>query len=207
MVNNWITWLPSLVLTVALSASAHGKVVEPNDPGNLAPVSAAIAGVERRTAHTTPVELADAGHGAKQPKMKSMASESHGRHGAKNAASAPAGHWSGPATERTLVNPVQFTREGLIQAGEIYRENCIACHGGEGHGNGPLAKDLDTQPSNLFLMAPSHADGDLRWKIAKGRGEMPGWEDVLSDEQIWTLVHYLKTFPAYQLARNPEDKN
>ena len=49
-------------------------------------------------------------------------------------------------------------------------------------------------------MAPHHSDGDLHWKIAKGRGEMPGWEEVLSEEQIWMLVHYMKSLPAYFLA-------
>jgi hypothetical protein len=152
---------------------------------------------------SAPVALSDAGHAARKPVMESMPSAGHG---GKHTAVESVGHWSSPPTEQARVNPVLVTREGLLQAGEIYRENCVACHGGGGHGNGPLAKDLETQPSNLFVMAPRHPDGELRWKIAKGRAEMPAWEEVLSGEQIWNLVHYLKTFPAYQLAQNPDDK-
>lgn len=153
---------------------------------------------------SAPAALSDAGHGAPKPKMEGMSSDSHG---AKKGEHAAMEHWSGPAIERDRVNPVQVTREGLFQAGELYRDNCVACHGGKGDGDGPLAKDLDTQPSNLFVMAPRHTDGDLRWKIATGRGEMPGWGDVFSSEQMWNLVHYLKTVPAFQLAQNPEEQS
>lgn len=51
-------------------------------------------------------------------------------------------------------------------------------------------------------MAPNHSDGDLHWKVAKGRGDMPGWEEVFSDEQIWMLVHYMKSLPAYHVVEN-----
>ena len=99
-----------------------------------------------------------------------------------------------------------MSREGLLEASELFRENCAACHGAEGHGNGPLAKDLEHEPANLFAMAPSHSDGDLRWKIAKGRGEMPGWEGVFSEEQIWMLVHYMKSLPAYHFAKRSDEQ-
>lgn len=81
----------------------------------------------------------------------------------------------------------------------------MACHGPQGQGDGPLANDLKTKPANLFAMAPNHADGELHWKVATGRGDMPGWADVLSDAQIWNLVHYMKTLPAYELAQDEED--
>ena len=117
---------------------------------------------------------------------------------------APQVHWSAPAAEKARANPVPLTHAGLIEASELYRDNCAACHGGDGRGMGPHAEDLRTPPANLFAMAPVHADGDLRWKIAKGRGEMPGWEEVFSDDQIWKLVHYMKSLPAYHLVQNFE---
>jgi mono/diheme cytochrome c family protein len=133
-----------------------------------------------------------------------IGAKSHGHHGAAVTPTAPSGHWSAPAAEKARANPVPMSREGLMAASELYRENCAACHGAEGHGNGPSANDLEQEPANLYAMAQNHSDGDLRWKIAKGRGEMPGWEEVLSDEQIWMLVHYMKSLPAYFLANRQE---
>lgn len=135
-----------------------------------------------------------------------LTEESHGG-GHTGGAKTARGHWNAPTVEQARTNPVEPSRDGLVEAGELYRENCAACHGVGGQGDGPLAKDLKTRPANLFTMAPSHSDGDFRFKIAKGRGEMPGWEEVLDDEQIWKIVHYLKTFPAYELAKAPEESD
>jgi mono/diheme cytochrome c family protein len=138
-----------------------------------------------------------AGHVADQGKP-------HGEHGAATIPTPPNSHWSAPAAERKRENPVAMSPEGLMEAGELFRENCAACRGTEGLGNGPLAKELEHSPANLFAMAPRHADGDLHWKVAKGRGEMPGWDEVLSDAQIWMLVHYMKSLPAYHIAKRPD---
>jgi mono/diheme cytochrome c family protein len=41
-------------------------------------------------------------------------------------------------------------------------------------------------------MAKSHKDGEFAYKIRKGRGDMPAWEIVLSETDIWNLVNYIK---------------
>ncbi|GBD17259.1 hypothetical protein HRbin26_02178 [bacterium HR26] len=40
-----------------------------------------------------------------------------------------------------------------------------------------------------------HTDGDLYWWIKKGKAgtPMPGFENRLSDEEVWHLVNYLRT--------------
>lgn len=141
-------------------------------------------------------------HDTLPPPHDNIAVGGKSKHGSDAASHAPKAHWSSPATEKTRANPIALTHRVLIEASELYRDNCAACHGGDGRGIGPHAQDLTTPPANLFAMAPSHADGDLRWKIAKGRGEMPGWAEVLSDEQIWKLVHYMKSLAAYHLVQN-----
>ena len=146
------------------------------------------------------------GHHAHTP-AKSHAGDREKPHGELGVVTTPTtsnSHWSAPAAERKRANPVAMSQEGLLEAGDLFRENCVACHGTEGLGNGPLAKELEHEPANLFAMAPRHADGDLYWKVAKGRGEMPGWDEVLSDDQIWMLVHYMKSLPAYHFAKKPD---
>ena len=145
----------------------------------------------------------DAGHHGNTPATAhaDMPAKSHGKHGSAVTPETANVHWSAPAAEKARSNPVAMNREGLMEAGELFRENCAECHGSEGKGNGPIARDLESEPANIFAMAQHHSDGDLRWKIAKGRGEMPGWEEVLSEEQIWLLVHYMKSLPAYHFAK------
>jgi mono/diheme cytochrome c family protein len=38
-----------------------------------------------------------------------------------------------------------------------------------------------------------HPAGDLAWKIAEGRGPMPGWKDWFSDTEIWHLVNFIQS--------------
>jgi len=43
-------------------------------------------------------------------------------------------------------------------------------------------------------MMSMHPDGDLFWKIGKGKGAMPGFKKILSDPDRWNLVNYIRTF-------------
>ena len=36
-------------------------------------------------------------------------------------------------------------------------------------------------------------NGDIAWKIAEGRGAMPGFKERLTDEQIWDLVNFIQS--------------
>lgn len=42
-------------------------------------------------------------------------------------------------------------------------------------------------------MARQHPDSDFAWKIATGRGAMPAWKGILTENQIWDLVNFVQT--------------
>src|SRR5690606_3262985 len=52
-------------------------------------------------------------------------------------------------------------------------------------------------PSRLSWHAPWHADGELYWFITKGVNgtDMPAFEQALTDEERWAIVHFLRTLP------------
>lgn len=120
-----------------------------------------------------------------------------GKHtGGHNEPSEPVSHWNAPKVEAQKKNPIQRTDRSIASGKAIYMELCSSCHGMKGKGDGPVAKGLAAQPANLLLMAAHHSDGDLAWKIRYGRGDMPGWEDELSRNEIWDTVNYLKIMSA-----------
>ncbi len=88
-----------------------------------------------------------------------------------------------------------------------YQQNCAACHGAEGRGDGPATAALETAPADLFRMAPMHSDGDLAWKITHGRGEMPGWRGILGADEIWHIVNYLRHLPQIASTASQAPKN
>ncbi len=96
---------------------------------------------------------------------------------------------------------------GNAEKGEkVYQFRCLACHGDEGDGLGPAAERLNPPPRDFTLGiykiktsafdedAPN--DDDIFRMIKDGMPgtAMPGWSDVLSEQDMWDLVAYLKVF-------------
>ena len=70
----------------------------------------------------------------------------------------------------------------------------MACHGDRGRGDGPAGATLEPKPADLVLHVPQHTDGELYYMVGVGFPDsaMPAWRSVLSEQQRWELVHYLR---------------
>ena len=96
-----------------------------------------------------------------------------------------------------LANPVPASAEALQQAGDLYRINCAMCHGQDGHGQGPVARyfaEAGVVPPVDFASDRVHGrtDGQLYWIVGNGLGGMPAFGRLLTDEQLWLLVHAIR---------------
>ncbi len=81
----------------------------------------------------------------------------------------------------------------------IYEEmGCSICHGHQGGGDGFMAEGLTPKPRNFtdFKVMSRLADMTMFQSIRHGMPgtAMPAWN--LSDEQIWDVISYVKTFLA-----------
>jgi mono/diheme cytochrome c family protein len=85
--------------------------------------------------------------------------------------------------------------DAVIAGAEIFKNNCIPCHGAQGHGDGPAGTALDPKPKNLAVFAPTVGDDYLFWRINAGKEgtSMVAWKGVLTDEQIWQVVSFIRT--------------
>lgn len=108
--------------------------------------------------------------------------------------------WVAPENERQAKNPVAADAASVSRGLEIYKTNCLACHGGDGKGKGPVATRLGFTAGDLTDAGEmaSRTDGELFWKIATGRKPMPPFkvEDGLTDRQIWDVINYTRTLAA-----------
>ena len=80
----------------------------------------------------------------------------------------------------------------------IFQQNCATCHGTHGLGNGPNARALAKKPANFSR--PFYKDYDdvtWFWRVKEGvpGTRMPQWGKLLTKEQMWYLVAFLKTLP------------
>lgn len=107
----------------------------------------------------------------------------------------PAPPWVAPADARAVKNPIKKDPKVVSTGAESFRENCQVCHGIHGEGNGPTAKTLTIKPANFTdaKLMTKETDGSLFWKMSKGRGAMPAWEDQLSETERWQLVVYIRS--------------
>lgn len=104
--------------------------------------------------------------------------------------------WQIPATAATEANPVAVSDAVLAKGKQLFKSKCQRCHGPQGTGDGPDA-DPDAKPDDLTdgSRAARNPDGVLFYKMWNGRGKpkMPAFSTDLSREEVWTLVHYVKT--------------
>ncbi|MCI0403709.1 MAG: c-type cytochrome [Acidobacteria bacterium] len=108
--------------------------------------------------------------------------------------------WPAPEEARRRANPVAATPESVKNGAGLYVGYCLLCHGEGGRGDGPWVEKLPTPPADLTQpgLLDRQTDGEIFWKITKGREQMPGFETQLKEEQCWHLVNYLRA-----LAKEP----
>ena len=87
-----------------------------------------------------------------------------------------------------------------VEAGKtIYQQNCATCHGEQGMGDGPAAGGLNPKPQPLAANQEGLEDAYLFWRISEGglrapfSSAMPSWKAILSEEETWQVISYLRT--------------
>ena len=102
-------------------------------------------------------------------------------------------HWQAPQSAKQLQNPVKDEVVALKKGKKIYTSLCVSCHGPDGTGNPVMLKTLNPPPSNLTSKAvQQQTDGEIYWKITEGRGLMASYKNMLSDEERWAVVKYIR---------------
>jgi len=97
------------------------------------------------------------------------------------------------------VSTSAFSAASIVQGQQRYRQQCASCHGLDGKGDTPLGLALETSPPNLTGdLLWRRADGELFWRIAYGMRDghgavtMPGLTQQLSDQDLWSLIDFMK---------------
>ena len=107
------------------------------------------------------------------------------------------------------------TAESFANGKKLFAQNCAACHGENGAGDGVFADDLDNAgespmqtmaDSNMMMQTPADftdparmlgaSPALLQGKILRGGmgTGMPMWGSIFTEGQIWDLVAYLYSF-------------
>ncbi|MBI1967502.1 MAG: c-type cytochrome [Gemmatimonadetes bacterium] len=78
---------------------------------------------------------------------------------------------------------------------DIYKSQCVVCHGEQGKGDGPVGAHLNPKPADLTDAARMSALGSdsLVLIITKGRRGMPGFERDLTPDKVRAVIVYVRS--------------
>ena len=103
--------------------------------------------------------------------------------------------WVVPANFNSMKNPIAQSAASTKTGMDLYTKNCASCHGKAGLGDGVKARSLKDFPGDFSKAEfQSQTDGDHFYKTKMGRAEMPKYEGKLTDNDIWNIVNYMRTF-------------
>ncbi len=107
-----------------------------------------------------------------------------------------------------LVNPISPNAASIADGRSLYQQNCLACHGPAGKGDGPVGLTLNPRPADLSYHAQPgvHTDGQLFDWITNGfpgSSAMPAFGQKLSDSQRWDLVNFIRTLASKPAQATP----
>ena len=96
-------------------------------------------------------------------------------------------------------NPLPMSPDTLADGKEAFGHYCIACHGMDGQNTGvPFVDHISPPiPSLGSPEVQSYTDGQLKWILDNGiwPSGMPGSKGTLSDDELWSIVVYLRHLP------------
>ena len=91
-------------------------------------------------------------------------------------------------------NPIEPTSANLADGAKKYEEHCAVCHGGAKARISPMRDKFSPPAPQLIDRIPHDPDAWLFWVTKHGlrMTGMPAWDGVLSDDEMWKIVAFIK---------------
>ncbi len=100
--------------------------------------------------------------------------------------------WIVPAQNLSKLSTFAFSDSTRKAGTDIYNTNCKSCHGDPGKNNVIKLVPPPVDPASDRMQA--NTDGGLYYKITQGRVLMPSFKNILSSNDVWIVISYLRSF-------------
>ena len=100
--------------------------------------------------------------------------------------------WLVPDDAKSVVSSLEYNLDNIEAGKALYLKNCKSCHGDPGKNN---SLPLVPAPVDIASEQMHHnTEGDMFYKISKGRGTMLQFELTLSPDEIWSLISFIMNY-------------
>ena len=91
-------------------------------------------------------------------------------------------------------NPFKPTMENIMDGSMVYDKHCALCHGSLKEPISPMKTKFYPPVPQLMNHTPDDPDANLYYVAKYGTKltGMPGWDGVLSDDDIWKAILFIK---------------
>jgi mono/diheme cytochrome c family protein len=98
------------------------------------------------------------------------------------------------------INPIAASPVSMADGQRAFSHYCVSCHGLDGQTTGVPFADRMTPPVPSLASAnvQAYTDGQLKYVIEHGIAPsgMPASNGILNDDEIWSIVIFLRHLPA-----------
>lgn len=99
----------------------------------------------------------------------------------------------------SITVPALGSEAQVLEGFQIFRSQCVTCHGAPGVGPDDFAMGFYPMPPALGNESVQHeGDAELFWIVQNGLKHtgMPGFGMSLSEDQLWSVIAFLRRLPA-----------
>ena len=113
--------------------------------------------------------------------------------------------WIVPEEAKEKVCPFQFTAETIKSGENVFQKNCKSCHGDPGKQNWAKIVPPPGDPASAGFQ--KQTDGEMFYRVTSGKTPMPQFGNILSDEERWQVISYIRSFNTSYVQPAPIVKN
>jgi mono/diheme cytochrome c family protein len=106
-------------------------------------------------------------------------------------------------------NPFKPTMENIMDGSMVYDKNCALCHGSLKQPVSPMKSKFYPPAPSLMTRTPDDPDANLFYVTKYGikLTAMPGWDGLLSEDDMWKAVLFIKNSAQMKDASAPPPAN
>ena len=112
--------------------------------------------------------------------------------------------WMVPEELKIKASPFRFTADSIRKGEMVFIKNCQSCHGNPGKMNWARITPEPGDPASDKFQ--TQTDGEMFYRITTGKTPMPEFRNILSENERWNVISYLRSFNPKYIQPKPEQK-